>query len=341
MSISIFSNSTADGHLEHLPHNNGGGNSLTSDMYVNQALSQDYASPGEPIQIQFSIQDYDLNDVYNIETAVEIYDSITGQRIELFPWEFHSIGDFEVNYTFEDRGNYLVVISLADENASPNQDIPPRSILMNTLNCDCERTVFNISITTEYGLIWNSTMLIAILLPLIVFGTVLAMRYLDTKKQGKQPNRSEVMRYIVMFLAVAGGIIHLGVFADHSTQRMEYSIFLMSAAVLQIGFGTFYVLMTLVTPIMTSRQTILSHHNKIMALNIFGLIGTSILVGLYVYTVIFPPPLSPINQPEEIGLDGIFAKAVEIATLIGIIWVIRYEKKRKNSLLENIDIQSK
>jgi hypothetical protein len=62
---------------------------------------------------------------------------------------------------------------------------------------------------------------------------------------------------------------------------------------------------------------------------------------LYIYVVIFPPPLSPDGQPEEIEFDGAFAKLVEIATMIGILYLIQYEKRRKNALLADSSMQTK
>jgi len=336
ITISTFFNSTAFAHFDHLPHNNGGGDQI-GRYYVNQALEPEYAKPGEPTHIEFSIQDDYGNDVQNIETAVEIYDGITGLRVGFFPWEFHPTGDFEVHYTFEKRGNYLLVISLADENSSPEHVIPPRNILSSSFDCDCERVVFNISITPHIGVIWDSVMLIGILLPLTVFGSVLLMHYLNLIKKGEKPEKPEAIKYIIMLLAVAGGIIHLGVYADHGSLRLEYSVFLLAAAATQVAFGTFYVLMTIVQPTTRSRPSVISYYNKTVLLNIIGFIGTAVLLGLYVYVVIFPPPLSPDNKPEEIEFDGVFSKSVETATMIGIIYLIQYEKKKKKMLLENIN----
>lgn len=335
VSISTSFNSMAFAHFDHLPHNNGGGDQI-GRYYVNQALEPEYAKPGEPTHIEFSIQDDDGNDVQNVETAVEIYDAITGQRIELFPWEFHPTGDFEVHYTFEKKGNYLLVISLADEGSSQEHVIPPRSILSSSYNCDCERVVFNISITPNIGTVWDSVMSAGILLPLIVFGSVLSMHFLNLRKNQNQPKKPEVIKYLIVFLAVAGGIIHLGVYADHGSLRLEYSVFLLAAAATQVAFGTFYVLMTVIQPITKSRQSVLSYYNKTVILNVIGFVGTAVLLGLYLYVVIFPPPLSPDNKPEELEWDGIFSKSVEFATVIGIIYLMQYEKKKKNVLLDSI-----
>jgi len=329
----------AFGHFEHLPHNNGGGDDL-GRYYVNQALDPEYARPGEPAHIEFSIQDDNGHDVSNILTAVEVYDGITGQRLELFPWQLHSTGDFEVHYTFEHVGNYIVVISLADENATPDHIMPPRNLISSVSDCQCQRAVFNISITPSIGLIWDSVMAISIFFPLTIFGSVLAFHFWNLRKKGIQPTTPEVMKYLIMLLAVAGGIIHLGVYADHGSQRIEYSIFLLTASIIQVAFGTFYVLMTLLPVSVTSRQSILQHYNKTLLLNLVGLVGTSILVGLYIFVLIFPPPLSPDGKPEILDYDGAFSKSVEISTMIGILYLMFYEKKKKMNLLGSINTKS-
>ncbi|MCE9652653.1 MAG: hypothetical protein K8Q89_06315 [Nitrosarchaeum sp.] len=322
-------------HFEHLPHNNGGGEDL-GRYYVNQALDPEYAKPGQPAHIEFSIQDDNGHDVSNVMTAVEVYDGITGQRLELFPWQLHSSGDFEVHYTFEKLGNYVVVISLADENTTPDHIIPPRNLLSSLSDCQCQRAVFNISITDHIGTVWNTVMTLAIFIPLTVFGSVLAMHFWNLKKKGIQPTTPEVMKYLIMLLAVAGGIIHLGVYADHGSLRIEYSIFLLAASIIQVGFGIFYVLMTLLPPSITSKQSILQHYNKTLLLNLVGLVGTSILVGLYIYVLIFPPPLSPDGRPEILDYDGAFSKSVEITTMIGILYLMIYERRKKKILLGSI-----
>ena len=333
-SLSAF-DSMAFGHFEHLPHNNGGGEDL-GRYYVNQALDPEYAKPGEPTHIEFSIQDDHGRDTSNVLTAVEIYDGITGQRLELFPWQLHSSGDFDVHYTFEKLGNYVVVISLADENTTPDHFMPPRNLLSSISDCQCQRAVFNISITPHIGIIWNTVMTLAIFLPLTVFGSVLAVHFLNLRKKGTQPSTPEVMKYMIMLLAVAGGIIHLGVYADHGSLRLEHSMFLLAASIIQVAFGTFYVLMTILPASVTSKQSILQHYNKTLLLNIVGLVGTSILVGLYIYVLIFPPPLSPDGKPEILDYDGVFSKSVEITTMAGILYLMFYEKKKKRELLGSI-----
>ena len=73
-----------------------------------------------------------------------------------------------------------------------------------------------------------------------------------------------------------------------------------------------------------------------MAVNWFGFIGTAVLVGLYVYVLFYPPPLSPTNQPEDIELAGILAKSLEVALLIGIAFIIRWDRQELRRLMVKI-----
>jgi len=50
--------------------------------------------------------------------------------------------------------------------------------------------------------------------------------------------------------------------------------------------------------------------------------------GVEVQGVIFPPPLSPTNEPEEVEIVGILRKSLEIFLLIGVIYLMRWEKKK-------------
>ncbi|HEY7734413.1 MAG TPA: hypothetical protein VIB07_06430, partial [Nitrososphaera sp.] len=52
------------------------------------------------------------------------------------------------------------------------------------------------------------------------------------------------------------------------------------------------------------------------------------LLGLYAYSVTLPPPLSPNDQPEDIDVAGILAKAVEVFVVIGIAYLMRLEKRQ-------------
>jgi hypothetical protein len=84
------------------------------------------------------------------------------------------------------------------------------------------------------------------------------------------------------------------------------------------------------------RSRILSQYRKKTALNLFGLIGTSILIGLYAYSVVVAPPLSPDNKAEIIDIAGIMAKSLEILLVIGIIYLLIWEKRRIIKILVSV-----
>ncbi|MGH9975155.1 MAG: hypothetical protein ACRD8Z_04880, partial [Nitrososphaeraceae archaeon] len=98
---SITSLYTSYGHLEHLPHYNGGESRYGSGNYYSYiALDPEYGIAKEPTRIEFSIQDFNAKDVYNVTTMVEVYETSSGERLHIFPWTFRDIGDFVLYYTF-------------------------------------------------------------------------------------------------------------------------------------------------------------------------------------------------------------------------------------------------
>jgi hypothetical protein len=129
---------------------------------------------------------------------------------------------------------------------------------------------------------------------------------------------------LVMLAAVAGGIVHLAIYAEHASLRLEYSIFLLVAAGMQIVYGVVYTLLTLAGQ--GANESASLYYRKRMTVNLFGLVGTGILLGLYAYSVVLPPPLSPSDEPESVGVAGILAKAIEVFTVIGIVYLMRLEK---------------
>jgi hypothetical protein len=136
-----------------------------------------------------------------------------------------------------------------------------------------------------------------------------------------------------MLLAIAGGLVHLAIFPEHGSLQIYYSVFLIAAAGAQVAYGILYILMNFTTEACAGNNRILSQYKKRVALNLFGLIGTSVLIGLYAYSVVVAPPLSPDNKAESIDIAGIMAKSVEILLVIGIIYLLVWEKRRINRIL--------
>lgn len=327
----------AEAHFDHSPHYNGGGDEI-GKHYAYYALEPEYAKPGEPVKILFSVQDDQGNDLKDVNAMIEIYQASTGKRIELFPFEKHSTGDFFVDYTFADIGNYNIVLSISN-NDSEGHFTPPRSILSNTIDCDCSRQIFNVSISKNFGDIWNSAMILGIMIPILIFGLVFGYNLKQiTKNKQNLDAKNEIVKFAMMFLGIAGGVIHLAVYAEHASLRIEYSYFLLLAAVSQIAFGIVYAILILNESLYPERKTSLSQYRKKQAINLCGLIGTAVLVGLYIYVVIFPPPLSPNNEPEELEFAGIISKSVEISLIIGISYLIKLERTRMKKIQKLADI---
>ncbi len=316
----------AYGHFDHFAHYNARGGGV-GEYYVFMQLEPDYTPPGEPAAILFSVQDREGRDTYNIQTMVEVYAS-SGDRLQAYPWTMRESGDFEVYYTFSERGSYQVVLSISDGEVNSNAIDPPRTTLVSRAGCNCERLIFNVAISDIFGTIYVSTIAGAVFAPLALFGAVLGLTYRSRKKSGKfVSSPGDTMRYIVTFAAIAGGLVHFAVYSGHASLRIEYSIFLIAAGGMQVTYGVLYTMLTLVSPT-TGRASPRHHYRKTLAVNLFGLVGTAILLGLYAYTVTVTPPLSPNQGPEDVDVAGILAKSVEVFVVVGIVYLMRLEKKQ-------------
>ena len=326
-------------HFDHFSHYNNRGDAV-GPYYAYEALDPEYARPNEPTALMFSIQDKDGHDTYNVVTMVEVYSYATGERLKAFPWTKQDTGDFQLFYNFPDVGNYQIILSVASNGASVNLNSidPPRATLTGTDGCNCDRAIFNVTVSNTFGTVWNLAMFVAVLAPLTIFGIVLGVVYVGRRKQGVQGEPFEVIKWIIMLLAIAGGLVHLSVFAEHASLRIEYSIFLISAGIIQIRYGISYTLLTLRSSNARFRDPIFtrSYYKKTVGLNLFGLIGTAILIGLYIYAVTFPPPLSPNNRPEDVDVAGVLAKSTEVVLVFGILYLMRGEKKRFTARMAQI-----
>ena len=332
VSLLVLSAAPAYAHFEHFSHYNGRGDGI-GPYYVYEALEPDYAAPGEPAAIMFSIQDHDGHDTYNLETMLEVY-AASGERVKAFPWTKQDVGDFAVFYTLPQVGSYQIVLSIADGPVRTNEIDPPRTTLGSNSGCSCERLVFNVAISQGFGTIYNTTLAIAVFGPLTIFGAVLGLTYWSKKKNGQFVSATgDTVRYIVTLAAIAGGLVHFAIYSGHASLRLEYSIFLIVAGGMQVTYGILYTLLTL-TASTVGKASPHDHYRKTVAVNLFGLVGTAVLLGLYTYSVTMPPPLSPTGMPESVDVAGILAKSVEVFTVIGIVYLMRLEKRRMRAYLE-------
>jgi hypothetical protein len=321
-------------HLEHLPHYNGGFSGV-GKYYIFQGMEPDYPRPEEPAGIVFSIQDNKGNDMTNIVTMVEVYDEKSGDRIAVFPWTKHDVGDFRLYYTFPKIGNYILVVSVVDDSPAIENRIglasPARSTLLDRSDCDCERGLMNISVTNNFGTIYYGSIFTGIFMGIAVLGVVLALIFLKRRKTIMSANvrDKQVLKYCILLLAMAAGFVHIAVFPGHASLRIEYSIFLFAAGAAQFTYGIAYVLISLnESKISIDIASVRNHYRKTAVLNMFGLIGSSVLLGLYLYSVIFPPPLSPNNVAEQVEVAGVLAKSTEAILVGGVVYLMVWERRR-------------
>lgn len=344
--LGFASTNIAFSHLEHLPHYNGGFSGV-GKYYIFQGMEPDYPRPGEPAGIVFSVQDNRGNDMKNIVTMVEIYDEKSGDRIAVFPWTKHDIGDFRLYYTFPRIGNYILVVSVVDDSpASENRmglASPARSTLLDRSDCDCERGLMNISVTNNFGTIYYGSIFAGIFMGIAVLGVVLGLMFLKRRKTIMSANikDKQVLKYCILFLAMASGFVHIAVFPGHASLRIEYSIFLFAAGAAQFAYGIVYILISLNESKMSNDMaSVRIHYRKTSILNMFGLIGSSVLLGLYLYSVIFPPPLSPNNVAEQVEVAGLLAKSTEAILVGGVVYLMVWERRRFKSELVRYQQQS-
>lgn len=345
--LGFASANVAFSHLEHLPHYNGGFSGV-GKYYIFQGMEPDYPRPGEPAGIVFSIQDNKGNDMTNIVTMVEIYDEKSGDRIAVFPWTKHDVGDFRLYYTFPRVGNYILVVSVVDDSPASENRIglasPARSTLLDSSDCDCERGLMNISVTNNFGTIYYGSIFAGIFMGIAVLGMVLAFMFLKRRKTIMSANikDKQVLKYCILFLAMASGFVHIAVFPGHASLRIEYSIFLFAAGAAQFAYGIVYVLISLnESKISNDMSAVRSRYKKTAVLNMFGLIGSSVLLGLYLYSVILPPPLSPNNIAEQVEVAGVLAKSTEAILVGGMVYLMIWERRRFRSEVIRYQQQSR
>ncbi len=282
--------------------------------------------PGESTKIIFSIQDTNGNDSYDIETMVEVYSANMEKRLFYESWNTRNIGDFDIPFVFENSGTYQIILSISEEDDPKEQIVVPRSIPSSSSDCNCTRILFNVTVSEDWNNIWSSLMVVIVVLPFSVFGYAMWNNYKNKTNSNQKLGRYETLRYVIMLLAFAGGLIHLSIYVDHAPLRVEYGMFLLLAAISQIGFGVL-LLSTVLSVSNMLQKDITSFYHRNLVIYLFGLMGSAILIGLYVYAVSFPLPLSPENHPEHIDIAGIIAKTLEISLIVVIVYVMNWERK--------------
>lgn len=181
---------TAYAHFDQFASYNSSGMGIGNKYYVLQQLEPEYAKSNEPSKIMFSIQDKNGRDVYDVTVMVEIY-SINGERVFVFPWTTLETGDFNIPFVFANNGNYQIVLSILNEDIARNKILdtvpPPRTILNDSVNCNCERAVFNVSITETFGLISTVALYGTIFGAFIILGAISIWIFKSRRKSRSNP----------------------------------------------------------------------------------------------------------------------------------------------------------
>jgi hypothetical protein len=181
---------TAYAHFDQFASYNSSGMGIGNKYYILQQLEPEYAKSNEPSKIMFSIQDKHGRDTYNVTVMVEIY-SINGERVFVFPWTTLETGDFNIPFVFANNGNYQIVLSILNEDIARNKILdtvpPPRTILNDSVNCNCERAVFNVSITETFGLISTVALYGTILGAIIILGAISIWIFKSRRKNRSNP----------------------------------------------------------------------------------------------------------------------------------------------------------
>ena len=68
--FTFSSSQFAQGHFDHLAHNNAAGFGISENYYVNEQTDPEFPKPNELSKIQFSVQDRNGHDVKNIIVMV-------------------------------------------------------------------------------------------------------------------------------------------------------------------------------------------------------------------------------------------------------------------------------
>ena len=127
------------------------------------------------------------------------------------------IGDFQILSIFPKIGNYQIVLSLLNDDANYAEiliTVPSaRTILGDSLNCNCERAVFNISVGESFGFSFLAVIYGSILGVVFIIGAVLLWMFLSRRKSKTKPiSNDEFIKYSVLFLAVGASIVHIAVY---------------------------------------------------------------------------------------------------------------------------------
>ena len=192
-----------------------------------------------------------------------------------------------------------IISTLGDDNYQAFAQSEASNIDMNSMNQDNNNNDI-ISPLTEW---------VGIFALGITVGLVSSLKY---KSNYSNLRNIGIITISVTILSISAGIIHLLLIQEHMKESFMWGIFFISTGISQIIFGIIIGIIDKLSPIKKSM------------LYYFGIIGNTLLVGIFVFVRLFPPPFSseasPINELEP---NGIIIIITEILTIVLLAYIVR------------------
>jgi hypothetical protein len=143
----------------------------------------------------------------------------------------------------------------------------------------------------------------------ITVGLVYPLRYESVYSKSRSIRITNIS---IAILSISAGIIHLLLIQEHMKESFMWGISFLISGIAQIIFGIIIIII----------GEELSPINKLI-LYYFGIVGNSILIGIFVLARLFTPPFSteaaPINELEPNGIITIITEIVLIVLLAYLI----------------------
>jgi hypothetical protein len=180
-----------------------------------------------------------------------------------------------------------------------------------------ENNSTNMNTMKEDNIISPLTEWIGIFVLGITLGLVSTLSY--TSNYSKNTSIS-ITNISIAILSMSAGIIHLLLIQEHMEESILWGIFFLISGIAQIIFGIFIII--------TLEK--LSPINKSI-LYYFGIVGNSLLVGIFILVRLFTPPFSTESAPiNELEPNGIIAIIIEILSIVVLAYLIKsYSKSQR------------
>lgn len=134
------------------------------------------------------------------------------------------------------------------------------------------------------------------------------------------------------FLTVGASIVHLAAYHIHAVSRLEYSIILSWATGAQLFYGIMYILLIFSEDKLSVKQGNKNffskgYYKKITVSNLVWMVDLYFSSSCIKTLLLFHLLCLPIQYPEDVDLAGVINKSLEVVLVIGIVYLMKTEKK--------------